>query len=139
MIGARCCDIAPAICWPDLRVAALLPTPMLPLPTTAILHWMVNWDNAEPTRKVARCSTGSAQPMLRFMAGPSFASRFFSRERLKTRGVASNLGALTGVSPANGDWRDRMRALSYIIAFAFVLGGPSLAGSADRDVPGVGT
>jgi len=32
-----------------------------------------------------------------------------------------------------------MRALSYIIAFAFVLGGPSLAGSADRDMPGVGT
>ena len=33
-----------------------------------------------------------------------------------------------------------MRALSYItIALAFVLTGPSLAGSADRDMPGVGT
>lgn len=32
-----------------------------------------------------------------------------------------------------------MRALSYIIAVVFVLTGPSLAGSADRDVPGVGT
>jgi hypothetical protein len=32
-----------------------------------------------------------------------------------------------------------MRALSYIIALGFVLTGPSLAGSADRDMPGVGT
>jgi hypothetical protein len=32
-----------------------------------------------------------------------------------------------------------MRALSYVIALVFVLTGPSLAGSADRDVPGVGT
>ena len=32
-----------------------------------------------------------------------------------------------------------MRVLSYIIALVFVLAGPSLAGSADRDMPGVGT
>ena len=32
-----------------------------------------------------------------------------------------------------------MRALSYIMAIAFVLTGPSLAGSADRGMPGVGT
>jgi len=32
-----------------------------------------------------------------------------------------------------------MRALSYIIALVFVLTGPSLAGSADGDLPGVGT
>jgi len=32
-----------------------------------------------------------------------------------------------------------MRALSYLIALVFVLTGPSLAGSADRDMPGVGT
>lgn len=32
-----------------------------------------------------------------------------------------------------------MRALSYIITLVFVLTGPSLAGSADRDMPGVGT
>jgi hypothetical protein len=31
-----------------------------------------------------------------------------------------------------------MRALSYMIALVFVLTGPSLAGSADRDMPGVG-
>ena len=32
-----------------------------------------------------------------------------------------------------------MRALSYIIVLVLALTGPSLAGSADRDVPGVGT
>ena len=32
-----------------------------------------------------------------------------------------------------------MRALSYIIALVLVLTGPSLAGSADRDLPGIGT
>ena len=32
-----------------------------------------------------------------------------------------------------------MRALSYMIALVLVLTGPSLAGSADRDMPGVGT
>ena len=32
-----------------------------------------------------------------------------------------------------------MRAYSYVIALIFVLTGPSLAGSADRDLPGVGT
>ena len=32
-----------------------------------------------------------------------------------------------------------MRALSCLIALVFLLTGPSLAGSADRDMPGVGT
>jgi len=32
-----------------------------------------------------------------------------------------------------------MRALSYLIALVFVLTGPSMADSADRDLPGVGT
>jgi hypothetical protein len=32
-----------------------------------------------------------------------------------------------------------MRALSYIFAVIMVLTGPSLAGSADRDLPGIGT
>ena len=32
-----------------------------------------------------------------------------------------------------------MRALSYMIVLVLVLTGPSLAGTADRDVPGVGT
>ena len=32
-----------------------------------------------------------------------------------------------------------MRALSFMIVLVLVLTGPSLAGTADRDVPGVGT
>jgi hypothetical protein len=32
-----------------------------------------------------------------------------------------------------------MRAISYVIALIFVLTGPSLAGSADGDLPGIGT
>jgi hypothetical protein len=32
-----------------------------------------------------------------------------------------------------------MRTLSFILAFAFVLAGPSLAGSTDNSLPGIGT
>lgn len=32
-----------------------------------------------------------------------------------------------------------MRTFSFILAFAFVLAGPSLAGSTDGSVPGIGT
>ena len=32
-----------------------------------------------------------------------------------------------------------MRTLSFILAFAFVLAGPSVAGSSDVGLPGVGT
>jgi hypothetical protein len=32
-----------------------------------------------------------------------------------------------------------MRTLSLILAFAFVLAGPSIAGSSDTGLPGVGT
>ncbi len=32
-----------------------------------------------------------------------------------------------------------MRSLSFILAFAFALAGPSLAGSKDSSVPGIGT
>lgn len=32
-----------------------------------------------------------------------------------------------------------MRTLSFILAFAFFLGGPSIAGTVDGSLPGVGT
>ena len=32
-----------------------------------------------------------------------------------------------------------MRTTSFILAFAFVLAGPSIAGSSDQNLPGVGT
>jgi hypothetical protein len=32
-----------------------------------------------------------------------------------------------------------MQALSFILAFAFILAGPTLAGSSDGNLPGIGT
>ena len=32
-----------------------------------------------------------------------------------------------------------MRTLSFILAFGFVLAGPSIAGSTDNSLPGIGT
>ncbi|MGY3614892.1 hypothetical protein [Bradyrhizobium sp. USDA 10063] len=32
-----------------------------------------------------------------------------------------------------------MRTISFILAFAFVLAGPSMAGSSNSDLPGIGT
>jgi hypothetical protein len=32
-----------------------------------------------------------------------------------------------------------MRTVSFILAFAFILAGPSMAGSSDNGLPGVGT
>jgi hypothetical protein len=32
-----------------------------------------------------------------------------------------------------------MRTFSFILAFAFILAGPTLAGSSDNDLPGIGT
>jgi hypothetical protein len=32
-----------------------------------------------------------------------------------------------------------MRTISFILAFAFILAGPSMAGSSDSDLPGIGT
>jgi hypothetical protein len=39
--------------------------------------------------------------------------------------------------PTTGD--SQMRTFSFILAFAFVLAGPSMAGSAGQSLPGVGT
>ena len=41
--------------------------------------------------------------------------------------------------PATDTGDSQMRTLSFILAFAFVLAGPSMAGSADQTLPGVGT
>jgi hypothetical protein len=32
-----------------------------------------------------------------------------------------------------------MRTISFILAFAFILAGPSMAGSSDNSLPGIGT
>jgi len=36
-------------------------------------------------------------------------------------------------------WRKQMRTVSFILAFAFILAGPSMAGSSDNGLPGIGT
>ena len=33
----------------------------------------------------------------------------------------------------------QMRTISFILAFAFILAGPSMAGSSDNGLPGIGT
>src|SRR6266568_879136 len=76
--------------------------------------------------------------MLGFMPA-SIGERSLQQRKVKTRRTVSNPDAATVVSYADGAWRCQMRVLSYIIALVFVLTGPSLAGSADRDMPGVGT
>ena len=40
-------------------------------------------------------------------------------------------------APKTGD--SQMRTLSFILAFAFILAGPSMAGSSDKGLPGIGT
>jgi hypothetical protein len=37
------------------------------------------------------------------------------------------------------NWRQPMRTISFILGFAFMLAGPSIAGSSDVSLPGIGT
>ena len=45
--------------------------------------------------------------------------------------TAGTAGTKTGDS--------QMRTISFILAFAFILAGPSMAGSSDEGLPGIGT
>jgi hypothetical protein len=42
-------------------------------------------------------------------------------------------------TPTGKTGDSQMRTLSFILAFAFILGGPTLAGSSDGSLPGIGT
>jgi hypothetical protein len=42
------------------------------------------------------------------------------------------------IAPKAKSGDSQMRSLSFILAFAFVLAGPSLAGSSDASLPGIG-
>jgi len=178
------------------------------LPTTAILRWIGDDDNAQPTVKVARCSTESPGPLLWFT--PDLAALRPVQQRmikdLRCRGtsrctpdcgsfktgrtrwphppaLAAKFLALKSLDfprqcfVATCDetflrrdetifrfWRRcpetavryqtdnkrrkrrhlnvetvRMRTISIILAFAFVLAGPSIAGVSNNGLPGVGT
>jgi hypothetical protein len=49
----------------------------------------------------------------------------------------TNTGASSATGKTTGD--RQMRTMSFILAFAFVLGGSSMAGSAEAGLPGIGT
>jgi hypothetical protein len=57
----------------------------------------------------------------------------------KQRLVINLTTKTAGATPATKTGDSQMRTLSFILAFAFVLAGPSLAGSSDNNLPGVGT
>jgi hypothetical protein len=77
-------------------------------------------------------------PVLGFTAVAPQTGAFHQR-KVKKSHRASNPAVFTGVSFPDRQWRRPMRAISYMIALILVLTGPSLAGSADGDLPGVGT
>jgi hypothetical protein len=57
---------------------------------------------------------------------------------LRKRRIVTNWPIKTAPATANtGD--SQMRSLSFFLAFAFVLGGPTLAGTSDGGLPGIGT
>jgi hypothetical protein len=92
--------------------------------------------NAQLPGKVAAFGpTVSPAPMLRFTSrrGP------LHQRKVKKSHGGSNPAATTRVSLSVGRRRCPMRALSYVIAVVLVLTGPSLAGPAAPDLPGIGT
>lgn len=42
-------------------------------------------------------------------------------------------------TPAGKTGESQMRTISFILALAFLLAGPSMAGSSDHGLPGIGT
>jgi hypothetical protein len=81
---------------------------------------------------------------------PAGATKQFSRRRNHFELLAQNSGNAARLSgsqqqqqrrtaPAAETGDSQMRTVSFILAFAFVLVGPSIAGSLDGSLPGVGT
>ena len=50
-----------------------------------------------------------------------------------------NLATKTAASAGIHTGDSQMRTLSFILAFAFALAGPSMAGLSDSSLPGIGT
>jgi hypothetical protein len=50
-----------------------------------------------------------------------------------------NLATRTADSAGTETGDSQMRILSFILAFGFVLAGPSMVGSSDSGLPGIGT
>jgi hypothetical protein len=62
----------------------------------------------------------------------------FGADILKQRMVIS-LPTKRRAAPAGQTGDSQMRTLSFILAFGFVLAGPSMAGSSENRMPGIGT
>jgi hypothetical protein len=58
---------------------------------------------------------------------------------IRKPGVVTNLAMKRRAAPAAKPGDSQMQALSFILAFAFILAGPTLAGSSDSSLPGIGT
>jgi hypothetical protein len=61
------------------------------------------------------------------------------RVDVRKRRLVINSITKTADSAGPGTGDGQMRTLSFILAFAFVLVGPSMAGSSDGGLPGIGT
>jgi hypothetical protein len=58
--------------------------------------------------------------------------------------ISGNSPRLSGAQRNGGDagtetGDSQMRTISFILAFAFILAGPSMAGSSENGLPGIGT
>jgi hypothetical protein len=62
----------------------------------------------------------------------------FGADTRKQR-LAINLATRRRTAPRPESGDSQMRTVSFILAFAFILAGPSMAGSSDRSLPGAGT
>ena len=58
---------------------------------------------------------------------------------LRKRRMVINTPTKRRIAPTGKTGDSQMRTLSFILAFAFVLAGPTLVGSSDGNLPGVGT
>jgi hypothetical protein len=58
---------------------------------------------------------------------------------IRKQPLAITLANETAGTPATETGDRQMRTISFILAFAFILAGPSMAGSSDHGLPGIGT
>jgi hypothetical protein len=58
---------------------------------------------------------------------------------LRKRPMVINAATNTAPSATGTNRRNQMRTMSIILAFAFVMAGTSMAGSAETGLPGIGT
>jgi hypothetical protein len=58
---------------------------------------------------------------------------------IRKQPLVINPGNETADSAGSRTRRDQMRTVSFILAFAFVIAGPSMAGSSDQGLAGIGT